>query len=139
MGAVTGSLQGIVTLRARLPAEGTAGTGGEYVIGQVPSRRGAITGARYMPDVVVTGAATNNKTLSVRNRGTGGAGTTSTAAITFGNGTNAAAFVATSLTLDAVLANRDVPASSILTLISTVNGTGMTLPASSLEVDFTFD
>lgn len=136
MATATGAIQLVDTLRVRLPAEGTAGTGGEYVLGYV-EYAATVTAVRYMPDAAVTGAATNHKTLTVRNRGTAGAGTTATAAITFASGTNAAAFDATSLTLDATAANRDVAADSVVTLLSAVVGTGMTLPAGTIEVELT--
>jgi hypothetical protein len=138
MGAATGALQATLTIRHRLPAEGTAGTGGEYAIGRV-AVAGSISGARYIPDSAVTGAATNNKTLDIVNKGTAGSGTQSTASITFGNGTNAAAFAATALTANATSTNRDVVANSVLSVKSTVAGTGMTLPAGLIEVDFKVD
>lgn len=138
MGTPTGNFRTTRTLRVRTPAEGTAGTGGEYAVGTVDVT-GAVVGARYTPDATVTGVASNNKALAVVNKGTSGSGTQSTAAVTFGAGTNAPAYDLTALTLDPTVANRDVVAGSVLSLRSTVNGTGMTLPAGTIEVDVLSD
>lgn len=140
MGTATGRLRTVQTLRARVPAEGTAGTGGEYALGRNPfGAAAAVTAARYLPDTTVTGVATNNKTIEVISKGTNGTGTTSTASISFGNGTNAPAFDDTALTLNATTANRDVVADAMLSIKSTVVGTGMVLPAGLIEVDLTVD
>jgi hypothetical protein len=138
MGTPTGNFPSVDVIRAVVPAEGTAGTGGEYPAGMA-EYASRISEVRYIPSAAVTGVASNNKAISVVNKGTAGSGTQSAAAITFGNGTNAAAFDSTNVPLDSTATNRDVPAGAVISVKSTVNGTGMTLPAGVVEIELTRD
>lgn len=139
MGAATGQVASVQTLRARLPAEGTAGTGGTYAVGRTPAAAGAVSAIRYIPDTAVTGAATNNKKLAVQNRGADGTGTTEIGSITFASGTNAPQLDDTTVPLSGTAANLDVAAGVMIAVVTTVNGTGIVLPAGLIEVDIARD
>lgn len=52
---------------------------------------GTVTGVVYIPDATITGAATNNRKISLINGGAAGSDSTSAAALTFGAGVNAPA------------------------------------------------
>lgn len=52
---------------------------------------GAVVGVVYIPDEDITGAATNNRKISLINGGAAGDGTTAAASLTFGSGTDAPA------------------------------------------------
>lgn len=134
MAVATGVAPIVDLIRARVPAEGTAGTGGEYVVGYV-EYAATVTAVRYMPDSAVTGAATNHKRLSVVNKGTAGSGTTEAAGLALDNGVNAAAFDAKDITLSGTAANRDVAEGSVITFKSTVVASGIALPAATVEVE----
>lgn len=124
-------LQGDHLLQADIAGQAAAGTPDEFVIGTVPFRA-TIVAVKFTPKSTITGAATNNFSLSCRNRGAAGVGATlATAVKTFASGTNATAFIADALTLSA---NVDVAAGDVLTLERLVNGTGLALPAGSVAV-----
>lgn len=94
-----------------------------------------ITGVNFIPDVDVTGAATNNFALGLQNRGTDGDGTTAvTAVTTFASGTDAAAHAKLALTLSGTAANLLVGASDVLALVRTVNASGLANPTGVVEV-----
>ena len=52
---------------------------------------GNVTGVVYIPNATITGAATDNRKISLINGGDNGEGTTEVAALAFGNGTDAPA------------------------------------------------
>lgn len=116
------------------PGNSTAGSPKEAAGFRAPFR-GVITAVEFIPSATVTGAATNNFTLNVRNRQAGGAGTLVPATITFGNGTNATAQIATSLTLGNA-ANTAVAAGDVITIEKAVNGTGLACPDGAVIVHF---
>lgn len=125
-------LQGEHTLTMDVAGQATAGTADEFVIGPVPFRA-VVTAVRFTPKATITGAATNNFSLSLRNRGAAGAGTALvTAAKTFASGTNAPAFIADALTVTP--ANANVNAGDVLTLERLVNGSGLAMPAGAVTV-----
>ncbi|HXI16591.1 MAG TPA: hypothetical protein VNM48_09475 [Chloroflexota bacterium] len=137
MGISTGNFPNVDVLRKALPAEAAA-AGGEYSIGVV-EYAGVVSEVRYIPEAAITGVATNNKSINIRNRGTDGAGALLPATTTFAAGTNGVAFDFLNLTLIATLASRDVAAGSVLTVQTLVNGTGLALPAGTIEVEVTRD
>lgn len=134
MATTTGQAPLVQTFRRGLPAEGTAGTGGVYVLGVAPFA-GHLTRASYLPDVAVTGPATNYKTLQVQNRGATGVGTTIMANLFLTTGQNAPQADETVIPLSGVPANLDFVQGDVIALVSTVTGTGMTLPTGAVEVD----
>jgi len=121
------------TYEAALAAEATAGTGQEAQICVAPWA-GTLVEAYYAPEAAVTGVVTNNKAVTVRNRGANGAGNTTMATLTFGAGTNGTAFDESALTLSGTPANVAFAPGDVITAQSTVNGTGMTLPEGKVRV-----
>lgn len=122
------------TYEAHMDAEGTAGTPSEAVICRAPFA-GTLSAARYIPEADITGVATNNKAVRIRNRGSDGNGTTVMAELVFASGTNATDFTASTVTLSGTAANLACAAGDIITCQTVVNGTGMTLPAGKVEID----
>ncbi len=120
------------TYEAFMETEATAGTGQEQQICVAPWA-GTLAEAYYAPEAPVTGVVTNNKMLTVRNRGQAGAGATTMATLTFGAGTNGVAFDESPMTISAS-PNNGFAAGDVITAQSTVNGTGMTLPEGKVRV-----
>lgn len=95
---------------------------------------GTVTAVTYTPTATITGVATNNRTIQVVNRGQSGAGSTVVATLTFGAGTNAAAFDETAVPLSGTPANLTVAAGDILEFRSSANGTGLADPGGRVAV-----
>lgn len=116
-----------------LAAEATAGTGQEAQLCVAPWA-GTLASATYIPEANVTGVASNNKAINVRNRGSAGSGATIMATLTFGAATNGVAFDESALALSGTPANLAFNQGDVLTASSTVNGTGMTMPEGRVRV-----
>lgn len=106
---MTAPLQKVI--EADVPAVGTAGNDDDTIIGQAPFAC-TVTAVEYVPETAVTGAATNNRTVSLINKGQAGSGTTVVASLNFASGVNAAAADEKAITLsvtpaDLVLAAGD--------------------------------
>src|SRR4051812_36357707 len=87
-------------LEASTPAA-AAGASATTVIGVVTENE-TVTGVTYIPVSTITGAATNNRTVSVVNKGTTGVGTTVIASIIYAAGVNATGSDENDVTLSAV-------------------------------------
>ena len=111
--------------------------GGIYSVCVAPFT-GRLTRAVYFPDSLVTGVATNNKKLAVEDRGPGGAASVEMGAVTFAAGQNGPANDDTALTIPGTTAP-DFLAGDIIAVRTVVNGTGMVLPAGTIELDLTRD
>jgi hypothetical protein len=136
MAAVTGGLQLVQTIRAKVPGTAT-GADAELAIGR--NSLGAIatvTAVRYIADATLTGAATNTRAITI-NRRTAGGSATVLATLQFNNAINATAYASTTITLSGTPANLDVPAGDIITFASTHIGTGLADPGGTIEVDLT--
>lgn len=107
-----------------LAAAATAVTA-ETIIGMAPFKA-SVVGAYYIPAAAMAGAASNNRSISIVNRGATDAGATALATITYTGSINGTALVAQAMTLgaDVSLALNDVVTAQAL-----VNGTGLPLPA----------
>lgn len=127
-------LPGTHRLHIDVAGQATAGTVDEFA-GIVVPFNCKVVGAYYTPKSVVTGAATNYFTGTVRNRGAAGAGTAQPASLAFSNGVNAPAFQATALTLSATAADLNLSAGDVLTVEKLVTGTGLAMPAGRVTVD----
>lgn len=114
-------------------AEATAGTGQEDQVCRAPWA-GTLTAASWIPEANVTGVASNNKTLNIRNRGQDGTGTTIMASLALGVGTNCVAFDEKALTLSGTAANLNCAEGDIISYSTTVTGTGMTLPEGKARI-----
>lgn len=96
-----------------------------------------ITGVTWIPAAAVTGAATNNFALQAKNTGLLGAGTTAvTTAKTYASGTNSVALSPEALTLSSTAADLNMAAGEVLTLVRTVNGTGLASPHGHIEISY---
>ena len=91
---------------------------------------GNVVGVVYIPDETITGAATNNRTISLINGGTAGTGTTSAASLSFGSGTNAPAGEEKALSLGTVA----VAAGDQMKWKSAKVGTGIADPGGTVFV-----
>lgn len=125
------------TRTERHPAQpvATAGNDLNMVAGVAPFD-GTVSAVTYIPLTTITGAATNNRSLSLVNKGQAGAGTTVVATLAFGNGVNAAANAATAITLSTVAGATTVAAGDVLQWQSTHVGTGIADPGGLVNVSF---
>ena len=113
-------------LEAAIPAQGTAGTAQDYVIGECDSG-GTVKEVTIVPEAAVTGNATNYRNFRVINKGQSGAG--STVVATFATSATPAndlvAFDEKSLTLSGTAANLVVAEGDVLVADETVAATGV--------------
>ncbi|MCA1666906.1 MAG: hypothetical protein LC793_05785 [Thermomicrobia bacterium] len=86
---------------------------------------GTVTAVSYVADATITGAATNNRTVTLYNRGQAGAGTTVVAQLNFAAGTNAAQYARTTIPLSTVAGATTVAANDVLEWDSAAVGTGI--------------
>ena len=114
-------------------AVGTAGNDLDSVAAVVPFNS-TVTAVDYVPASAVTGAATNNRTISLVNKGQAGSDSTSVASLTFGSGTNAAATTPRAVTLSGTAANLSLTAGDTLLWRSIHNATGITDPGGLLRI-----
>ena len=89
---------------------------------------GVVTAVSYVPAATITGAATNNRTVNLVNKGAAGAGTTVIATLNFASGVNATADIAKVITLSGTAANKAVVAGDVLQWQSVHVGTGIADP-----------
>jgi hypothetical protein len=123
------------TVNIRVPAMATAATDLTSFVARAPFD-GAITGVRFTADAAVTGAATNNRTFTLVNKGQAGAGNTVMASLNMAAGVNAVAGDELAITLSGTAANLDVVAGDILAWFSDAQGTGIADPGGMLSIDF---
>jgi len=116
-----------------VPAVDTAGDTEDTVLGQAPFDC-TVTSVEYIPEAAITGAATNNRTISLVNKGQAGSGATSVASLSFASGTTAAAYNERALTLSGTAANLDLSAGDTLQFRSVAVGTGITDPGGLVRV-----
>lgn len=119
-------------LRYSIPAA-AGGADSDTPIGAAPFA-GVVTAVKYTPVTVLTGADANSRTISLRNKGLTGAGSTSVASKAFVNGVNAPAMDQTDITLSGTPANLDVAEGDVLALYSLHIGTGIADPGGLVEV-----
>lgn len=98
---------------------------------------GVISAVKYTTITAITGAATNNRTVSLVNAGhTDGSGTTSVASLSFASGTDTVAAFPKSITLSATAADLAVSAGDVLVWKSTHVGTGIADPGGLVSIQF---
>src|SRR6266571_4333445 len=127
-------LSGPQRLRIDVAGQATAATVAEFA-GIVVPFNAKVTAVTYTPFSAVTGAATNNFTVTCRNRGQAGAGTVTPASLNFANTVNAAAFVPTAVTLSSTASDLVLLKNDVLTFEKLVVGTGMAMPAGAITVE----
>lgn len=118
---------------ATVVAVGTAGNDQNNEIA-VAEYNGVVTGVTYSPDATITGAATNNRTVNLVNKGQTGVGAVVVATLNFGNGTNAPAGDEKAITLSGTPANLVVAAGDVLEWQSVHIGTGIVDPGGLAKV-----
>lgn len=128
---MTAPLQRVI--ESDVPAVSTAGNSDDTVLGQAPFDC-TVVDVEYVPESAITGAATNNRTVSLINKGQDGTGVVVVATLTFGSGTNAAANDDTTVTLSGTAANRNLTAGDTLQWRSVANGTGIADPGGLARV-----
>jgi len=120
-------------IEADVPAVSTAGNDDDTVLFQAPFAC-TVTAVQYVAEAAITGAATNNRTVSLVNKGQAGAGTATVASLNFANGVNAAANDDTPITLSATPANLVLAAGDTLQWRSIHILTGITDPGGLVRV-----
>ncbi len=120
-------------LEQDVPAVGTAGNDDDTIIGQAPFA-GTVTKVEYVPEAAITGAATNNRTVSLVNKAADGTGTATVASLNFASGVDAAANDEKAITLSATAANLVVAAGDTLQWRSIHIATGITDPGGIVRV-----
>jgi len=118
----------------QLPADIAAvagGSDGEQVVAVAPFRC-VVTAVSYVPAAAITGHASNNFDLQLRNRGSDGTGTADVANLEFLAGVNGTAFEASALTVDT--ANDELAEGDVLSLEKVEGGTGLAMPAGKLVI-----
>jgi hypothetical protein len=99
---------------------------------------GTVTGVTYVAAATMTGAATNNRTLSVVNRGQAGVGTTVVASLAFVDNTViATAYDEKALTLSVVAGATAVVAGDVLEFRSLHIGIGIAEPGGTAYIEIT--
>jgi len=124
------------TLKATVPAQATAGTVQDQVIGESPVA-GTVIGVSITPEAAVTANATNYRTFRVVNKGQAGAGTTVVA--TFATDTvttdDLAAFDEKAIPLSSTAADLVVAEGDILVADETVAAAGVAHGGYQIAVD----
>lgn len=128
---MTAPLQKVI--EADVPAVGTAGNDDDTIIGQAPFAC-TVTAVEYVPEAAITGAATNNRTISLINKGQAGSGTAVVASLNFASGVNAAAADEKAVTLSVTPADLVLAAGDTLLWRSLHILTGITDPGGLVRV-----
>ena len=98
-----------------------------------------ITSVGFIPDADITGAATNNFIVQLRNKGVLGTSTTGVTALkTFDSGTDADGFLEDAQTLSTTDADLDIDAGETVAWNKTENGTGLDMPAGIVTIGYQF-
>jgi hypothetical protein len=121
-----------ITLRLAAPPVATAGNDLVTPVAVSPCA-GTVIAVRYCPVTVLTGAVTNNRTLTLFNRGLAGAGVVAVATKNFTTGVNIAAKTQGDITLG-VAANLVLALGDVLEWESLHVGTGIADPGGVVEV-----
>ena len=121
-------------------ADGAASTATAETIFLAATRKFRVTSVKYLPSAALTADNTNNAVLTLRRRDADGTNAVSVATIT----TNIASgnwvqWVAKALVLSGTAANLVLAEGQCLTLEITKGGTGVVVPAGSLEIQYLFD
>lgn len=113
-------------LQADVPAQGTAGTTQDFVIGEA-SHGGTVSEVTIIPEAAVTAHATNYRTIRVVNKGDDGAGTTVVASLALDTPTtdDLVAFDEKTIPLSGTAANLVVAEGDVLVADETVAASGL--------------
>lgn len=103
------------------------------VIGRAPFKC-TVTGAYFLPTADMTGATTDNATLTILNKGSDGNGTTSVAALAFAAGVDFADFDQKAITLSTTAASLNLAEGDVLSVAWAKGGAGLVTPAGTAGV-----
>lgn len=117
----------VTAQQALVPGESTANASKTVIYARVQDA-GTVTAVTYTPAADVAGHASNNRTLSLVNKGQAGTGSTTIATVTTNTSNSLTGFDEKALTLSATAANLEVAAGDILAWISTHNASGVADP-----------
>ena len=123
----------IVTMRVQ-SEDIIAANSNRIAVGRSPVA-GTVRRVSFFASATMTGAATNNRTLSCMNGGAAGTGTTSIASLNFASGTNATAQTDRVITLSATAANLVIALGDVIQWDSLAVGTGIADPGGTAEID----
>jgi len=121
------------TIEADVPAVGTAGNDDDTIVGQAPFAC-TVTAVEYVPEAAITGAATNNRTVSLINKGQAGSGTAVVASLNFASGIDATAANEKAITLSVTAADLVLAAGDTLLWRSLHILTGITDPGGLVRI-----
>lgn len=124
-------IRGDHSFSIKVEGQATAGTADEFVGFTAPFKL-KITAVKWIPKAAVTANGTNFFTLTLRNRTTG-AGAALPAQRSYA-ATNSVAFTPESMTLSGTAADLVVAAGDLLTVEKLVSGTGLAMPAGTVQV-----
>ncbi|MGW3491787.1 hypothetical protein [Streptomyces sp. NPDC001054] len=122
----------VQVIERNVPAVDTAADD-DTILGQAPFAA-TVTKVEYVPEAAITGAATNNRSLSLVNKGQAGSGTTSVATLSLASGVNAAANDERAITLSGTAANLTLAAGDTLQWRSVHVGTGISDPGGVVRI-----
>lgn len=120
-------------LEVDVPAVSTAGNDDDSVVAQAPFDC-TVTAVEYVPEAAITGAATNNRTVSLVNKGQAGSGSTTVATLNFDNGITASANNERVIPLSGTAANLILAAGDTLQWRSVHVGTGIADPGGLVRI-----
>jgi hypothetical protein len=121
-------------IEADVPAVSTAGNDEDTILTQAPFAC-TVSLVEYVPEAAITGAATNNRTFTLVNKGAAGSGSTTVATLAFDSGAvTATANNERAITLSATPANLVLAAGDTLLWRSVHVGTGITDPGGLVRV-----
>lgn len=107
----------------------------QTVVAEAPFA-GTVSRVGYLTVTAITGAATNSRTVTATNRGSGAANV-NVATLAFVSGVNTVADTEKAITLNATPANLVCAAGDVITFESTHVGTGIADPGGQIIVEFT--
>lgn len=95
---------------------------------------GNITAVTFVPDAALSGANTNNRQLSLINKGLTGGDTRVAATLALATGVDLVAFDEKAITVSGTAANVAVVEGDVLALSTVKNGSGLTTPGGQVKI-----
>jgi hypothetical protein len=126
----------MATIEASIPAQATAGTAQDTVIGEAPFA-GTVTEVSFYPETAVAAAASNIRTFRLVNKGQSGAGTTVIASRSTVTSNSMVAYDEWTVTLSATAADLVVAAGDVLIFDETIGASGVAHGGGVVKVQIT--
>lgn len=124
--------RGDITFFVPVAGQGTAATPDE-ITGMVAPWNLKITGVKWIPKAAIVANGANYFTLTLRNRKADASGTALPAQRSYA-ATNSSALVPENMTLSSTAADLEVAAGDHLTVEKLVTGTGLAMPAGTVQI-----